>query len=96
MLNTFSIKPPSISTINSLFLYIFVGITGAVFLLSFVPLVPLSLQSLGIQNKQVPICMGNELSGYCVVIVRLLCGNSAVIVRCALLFSTTFPVFTVP
>ena len=67
MLNTFSIKPPSISKINSLFLYIFVGITGAVFLLSFVPL---SLQSLGIQNKQVPICMGNELSGYCPVIVR--------------------------
>ena len=32
--------------------------------------VPLSLQSLGIQNKQVPICMGNELSGSCVVIVR--------------------------
>ena len=70
MLNTFSKKPPSISKTNPLFLYIFVGIIDAVFLLSFVPLVLLSLQSLGIQYKQVPICMGNELSGYCVVIVR--------------------------
>ena len=75
MLNTFSIKPPSISKINSLFLYIFVGITNdAVFLLSFVPL---SLQSLGrqyikfvysacfvaigIQNKQVPNTMIKNL-----------------------------------
>ena len=32
MLKTFSIKPPSISKINPLFLYIFVGTTGAVFL----------------------------------------------------------------
>ena len=32
MLNTFSIKPPIISKTNPLFLYIFVGTTGAVFL----------------------------------------------------------------
>ena len=74
MLNTFSIKPPSISKTNHLFLYIFVGIIDAVFLLSFVSL---SLQSLGIQNKQVPFVWVTN----CPVIVRLLSGYCAVIVR---------------